>query len=204
MQEKILSDFDLNHIVYLAVGEHVDENPDTKQKLSLEQIIEKKCREVEECGMSLWAFRPQGTSDRRKSIPKECTEYQDSNGNIFAVFTIDVKNNINKNRNAPPKSKKHIMHFYDVDGEMIKIPNSPFMEVTATRSTGDFALFVEEYYKIKEEDNISYCEQYDKGLGFGYEFLNKKESNTDNKKKKPKRVMYIAKLKAPFIVKVIE
>ena len=202
MQEKLLSDFNLDHIVYHAVGEHVDEDPDTKQKKTLEKIIEDKCVEIKECGMSLWAFRPQGSSKRKKSIPEECIEHQDNNGNVFAVFTINEKNN--KNTNKSPKSKACKMHFYENNGEMIPIPDSPFMNVTATRSTGDCAFVVEEYYKIKEEDNILFCEQYDKGLGFGYEFLNKKDSTTDDTKKKPKKVMYVAKLKAPFIVNIIE
>lgn len=202
MEEKSLSDFDLNHIVYLAVGEHVDIDPDTKERLTLDQIVQKKSKEIDHCGMSLWAFRPQGTSERRESIPAECREHQDQNGNIFAVLTMNTKNN--KNNNKRPKSEACPMHFYEADGEIFPIPDKPLMEVTATRAHGDFALFVEEYFKITDEDNILHCERYDKGLGFGFEFLNKLESPQENAKKNPRKVAYIAKLKSPFIVKVMK
>ena len=147
----------------------------------------------------------------RASIPNECKQYQDDNENIYAVFTVNVKKgaDINiGNENEKPKSKSVKMCFYESDGKIEPIPLSDdpdsLMHVTATRSTGDCALVVEEYYKITEDDNILYCEQYDKSLDFGYTFLNKSDSPAADAKKKPKTVAYVAKLKAPFIVKVMK
>lgn len=211
MKTKSLSDFPLKHILYLAVGDHVDIDTDTGETITLEKQIQRKCKACQKWGLSLWTFRPQGTAKKREKIPHECEHYQDENGSIFAVFTVNVvkvanADNGNENINEKPKSKPVKMHFYESDGKIIPIPDDsdPLMNVTATRSKGDCALIVEEYYKIAVEDNILHCEQYYEIPTFGYGFLNKLDSPAVSIRKKPKTVAYVAKLKAPFIVNVIE
>lgn len=178
MKKKLLSDFTLEYIVYLKVGSHNGE--------TLEDIIKRKCKEVEHCGESLWAFSS-GISQTVKSL---CEQWQDNHGNVYAVF-IDGGEDKGGDGN--------IMHYYEKNSQIVSIPENIY--VTASNKT-DSALVIEEYFQIDGE-NIIFTNEYDNKnknhyiRGFG--FLNK----IGTEKKNAKKVAYIVKLKPPFIVKVI-
>lgn len=185
---KSLSDFDLNHIVYISVGPHLNE--------TLNEIIERKCKEVRDFKESLWAFSS-GISERVFNL---CNKYCEKDEYLYCIMVdtgMPTKTTIGK------KAK-----YFKLDGEYIDIPEG--MEVTYAKP-GDYALLVDQYYKIIEDNEI-YLKEYDyndpKKYIRGFGFLNKVEIDIDsikNKKKRlPKKISYIAKLKKPFLVKLYE
>ncbi len=183
VMNKHLKDFNLDHFVYMCVGPHVGE--------PLPHIFERKCKEIEDCGMSLWAF----SSGIYKNVKKCIDQREDQNSDVYAVFIKGGKDT--------STDKKKTMHYYtDENGKKVLIPNG--INVTATASKAK-ALVVEEYYFINDGEVIDTSE-YDNDdpekfiRGFG--FLNKKSNEND--KKTEHEVICVAKLKSPFIVQVTE
>ena len=180
MEKKRLTDIATEHFVYLKVGEHNHE--------PLNAIIDRKVKETEACGFSLWAFTPQRkSSERLHAIISECSASQNSEGYVYALFF---------DGGADTKSDGVQMHYYENNGEKLPIPEEIY--VTASKKTGDYALLVDQYFEV-DGDNTIYGGEYDKVPAFGFEILHK----TGAEKTRAKKVAYIARLKAPFIVKVL-
>ena len=180
MEKKVLNNIDTEHFVYLKVGDHNHE--------PLKAIIDRKVKEAEACGFSLWAFTPQRKSlERRLAIINECSASQNSEGYVYALFF---------DGGDDPKSDGTQMHHYESNGEILPIPEEIY--VTASGKNGDYALVVDQYFEV-DGDNTIYGGEYDKIPSFGFEILHK----TGTEKTRAKKVAYIARLKAPFIVKVL-
>lgn len=180
MEKRKLSDFNLDHIIYMSVGEHCNE--------PLADIMSRKEEEIgNESGMSLWAFQKTLVS---KLIPL-CNQWQDKNGNICTLFIES---------GTPTSTSPRTMNYYIIDGKKERIPEE--ITVTATSSPA-YALVVEKYYEISEDDNIINTGEYDFSCRFNYiAFRNK--IDVEKPRKNLHKVKYIAKLKAPFIVEVME
>lgn len=189
LEEKQLSDFDLNHIVYISVGPHLNE--------TLNEIIERKGKEVRDCKESLWAF----SSGISETVFELCNKYREKDDYLYCIM-------IDTGKDTKTKTGKKAKYYERLDGEYIKIPKG--MEVTFAKN-GDYALLVDQYYKIIG-DNVLYLKEYDYNQQYkyirGFGFLNKVERDIDSIKNKkkclPKEVSYIAKLKKPFLVKIFE
>lgn len=188
LEEKKISDFNLNHIIYISIGPHLDEN--------LDSIIYRKNKEIEYFGKSLWAFN----SGIANYVYKLCNKQFSDDESIYCVMI---------NSGKPTKSEgKKARYYEESDGEMIEIPDK--MRVTFAQN-GAYALLVDEYYKIIG-DNIIYTKEYDyensKKYVRGFGLLNKKHNDIKLKKPSkadlPKEVLYIAKLKKPFLVKIFK
>ncbi len=178
MEKKQLNDIDTEHFVYLKVGEHTLE--------PLKAIMDRKVKETESCGFSLWAFRPQRKrTERVLAIINECSASQNAEGYMYALFF---------DGGSPTKNSVPMFH-YESNGETLPIPEKIY--VTAS-GANDYALLVDQYFEV-EGDNTIYCGEYDKIPSFGFEILHK----TGTEKTRAKKVAYIARLKAPFIVKVL-
>lgn len=191
MEEKKLSDFNLEHIIYMSVGYHFEE---------LDEIIKRKNDEIEQKHFteSLWAFN----SGIAETVFKLCNAQFGENDSIYCLMTESGKE-------IKTKYEKKARYYENIDGKIIEIPAG--MNVTFARN-GAYALMVEKYYKIVEDD-IFYTNEYDYEnknkyiRGFG--LLNKKDresikSNYNTKKSLSKKISYIAKLKKPFLVKIFE
>lgn len=188
LEEKKISDFNLNHIIYISIGPHLDEN--------LDSIIYRKNKEIEYFGKSLWALN----SGIANYVYKLCNKQFSDDEGIYCVMI---------NSGKPTKSEgKKARYYEESDGEMIEIPDK--MRVTFAQN-GAYALLVDEYYKIIG-DNIIYTKEYDyensKKYVRGFGLLNKKHNDIKLKKPSkadlPKEVLYIAKLKKPFLVKIFK
>ena len=157
MEKKSLSDFNLDHFVYMSVGEHAGE--------PLPVIMKRKVEELES-GMSLWAF----SSNIVPTVLPLCNQWQDKNGYIYSLF-------INSGEPTKPSSIK--MNYYIINGEKRKIPEG--IKVTSTAKKA-YALVVEDYYEVTE-DNIINTGEYDSTYqvrSFG--FRNKDNTKTTVKK----------------------
>ncbi|MEG2482113.1 MAG: hypothetical protein RSA80_01565 [Lachnospiraceae bacterium] len=187
LKEKKLSDFNLNHIIYISVGSHFKE--------TLNEIIDRKNGEIRDFKKSLWAFN----SGISKTVFELCNKQYGEDEYAYCVM-------INTGKEIKTENGKEAKYYEGLNGEIIEIPEG--MKVTFAQN-GAYALMVEEYYKIigdnvlctKEYD----YENYDKYIrGFG--LLNKKDSDIKLQKGikacLPKEVSYIAKLKKPFLVRI--
>lgn len=188
LEEKKLSDFKLDHIVYMSVGSHLNE--------TLEEIVERKNNEIRDYEKSLWAF----SSGISETVFRLCNEQYQKGEDIYCVM-------INSGRETKTKDGKYAKYYEGSNKEIIEIPSK--MKVSFAKK-GDYALLVDQYYRIVG-DNILYTKEYDYKEQYkyvrGFGFLNKMkiDINSINKRKcLPKKVAYIAKLKEPFLVKIFE
>lgn len=187
LEEKKLLDFDLNHIIYMCVGPHLNE--------PLDQIIERKNDEIKNFKKSLWAFN----SGVAETVYKLCNQQFGEDETIYCVMIATGKETTKKGKEA--------RYYDDLNGEIVEIPKG--MNVTFAQKGTAYALLVDKYYKIIG-DNIIYTNEYDNELNYkyvrGFGFLNKVDGDTMLKKAKKtssaKKVSYIAKLKKPFLVKL--
>lgn len=180
MIQKELSEFSLDHVVYLKVGPHNHE--------PIDEIIKRKCAEVDTCGESLWAF----SSNIANTVRNLCEEYMDDNKHVYAVFSMGGNDTLLDGK---------VMNYYGNGCEVIKIPDC--MRVTASKS-GDYALLVEEYFEVVGNQDF-FTSQYDRNPKYyirGFGFLSK--ISNEEKRDTCKKIGYVARLKAPFIVDVME
>lgn len=186
LREKKILDFKLNHIIYMSVGPHLNED--------LDSIMIRKSKEIEDFEESLWAFN----SGIAKSVYELCNLQFGEDENIYCVMV-----NTGKDTKTGEKNAKKAKYYIGLNGEKIEIKKG--MDVTFANN-GAYALLVEEYYKIIG-DNIIDTKEYEK-IKFvrGFGLLNKKDSKLKMDKPTemglPKKVSYIAKLKKPFLVKI--
>lgn len=186
IEEKKLTEFDLNHIIYMSVGTHLGEK--------LDEIIKRKNDEIENFSMSLWAFE----SGISKTIYELCNKLYEEHEDLYCVM-------VDTGKDTETKDGKEAKYYKDISGNIVEIPEG--MKVTFAKN-GSCALMVEKYYKIVG-DNCLNTREYDYEdhtkyiRGFG--FLNKKDdSELKNDVREPlnKRVLYVAKLKKPFLVNI--
>lgn len=166
MKTKRLSEFNLDKCIYMAVGIHAEE--------PIESIIDRKVKETEDYGFSLWAY----SNPKAKCVRPFCgdAEY------IYVLMCVKGKPTVGSVREATYYEDK-------------LIPTE--MKVTFSGRRDAQALVVEEYYKINESDNCWNKADYVRLEYFnGFELLEKQESGKTNLYV----ISYIAKLKAPFSV----
>lgn len=178
LKERKLLDLDLNHIIYMCVGPHLNED--------LDSIMIRKSKEIEDFGESLWAFN----SGIAKSVYELCNLQFGEDENIYCVM-------VNTGTDPKTKNAKKAGYYIGLNGEKVEIKKG--MDVIFALN-GAYALLVEEYYKIIG-DNIIDMKEYEK-IKFirGFGLLRKKDSSLESGV--PKKVLYIAKLKKPFLVKI--
>lgn len=192
LETRKLSDFqngELDHIVYMSVGAHTHDDLIT-------DTIPKKTRDLANPKLKfcLWAFSS-GIAERVFNLCKQWAK----NDCIYAVFT--TKYNGEKNKDTKDDIIATSFKSYDKN-EAEKIPEG--MQDVTYSGTNPSALYVEELYEIEDDGSVFYTSDYDNGdsLKFirGFGFLNKLK--VPKKHRDRYKVLYIAKLKFPFIVKL--
>lgn len=180
MQKKKLSDLPLEKCIYMSVGPHAGE--------SFSEIMLRKEAEIKKCGWSLWAH---GTKmlDKIGKIPKFWGQSEE----IYVLFSPTGN---------PTTGQVKIAQEYSSDG-INYTTIDPQMQVTYSSSKSSYALVVEEYIEIDEADNIfhkgDYCEFKTKDYTRGVYFLEREENPG---RKHDYRIPYVAKLRAPYNVKI--
>lgn len=175
MIEKIgLSDINLSHCIYMSAGAHANE--------TIEQIIERKQREVDKCGWSLWAFS--------SPIVNAMYEFCKKNEDVYVVMPLSGVNTKGTPRRAS------VFGEYGQE-EMTTIPEEIMVTYTAARAN---ALVIEKYFLIDESDAKFIKGNYERIKYFnGVELLEETmEKGTENCKK----ISIAAKLKKPYIVNI--
>lgn len=195
MEKKKLSDFDFEKCIYMSVGPHV--KVDSKENESFEKIISRKACELD-CGFSLWA-------DSRSPII-HINDVFDRDDVIYVLMSETGKS---------VKSEGTLAKYYiELDGdnrEPKAIPEkikAVYSKKNSKKNNFSYALCVEKYYEIDEQDNIFNKREYNRlkkdGISLffnGFELLEKKPEN-NNINKLPKIICNVAKLKYPFCVKI--
>ena len=172
-----LSDFNLIKCIYMSAGSHAGE--------TIEQIIERKQKEIEICGWGLWAF----SSPIAKNIYEMCKNEEE----LFAVMPVTGEDTVGN-----PVTAKF---YYTLDSNE-KRDISSDMKVTFSGTQG-YALVVEKYFFIDDDDNIFPKSNYERRKYFnGVELL--EQANESKKTKTKKKIKIIAKLKKPYIVGLTE
>lgn len=190
MEKKKLSDLDLKKCIYMSVGPHA--KVDSMENESFEEIISRKACELD-CGLSLWA-------DSRPPITK-INDVFDRDDVVYALMSNTGKPVISEGILA-----KYYIEFDGDDLEPKAIPKK--IEVVYSKNKNvSYALYVEKYYEIDEQDNMFNRGAYNKlkkdGTNCyfnGFELLEKKSENNINKGSKI--ICNVAKLKYPFCVKI--
>lgn len=175
MEEKKLSEIPLDKCIYMSIGTHANE--------SINEIIDRKEKEVIEHGLSLWAYS--------SPIAKKIFSFCESEEFIYVVMTVTGK---------PTKGEVFKAKYYKENNknEKKEIPHN--MKVMYSGKSKAKALVVEKYFKIKDEDNTLIKSDYERKHYFnGVELLVKKQ---DNSKRRTYKIAYVAKLKSPFSVDI--
>lgn len=178
MLEKIkLSELDLSRCIYMSAGAHANE--------TIEQIIERKQREVDNCGWSLWAF----SSPIAEKAYQFCVEHSVK----YVVMPLSGVNT----QGMPKRASLYCE--YSVDKKNNSIPECITATYTAKTAT---ALVVEKYFLVDESDNLFNKGNYKRINYFnGVEVL-ELENNNEKIIGNYKKIYLVAKLKAPYIVKI--
>lgn len=189
MEKKKLSELNLKKCIYMSVGPHAKEG--TTENETFEKIISRKAEELD-CEWSLWV-------DSRPTITK-INKVFDKNDEVYALMS---------NNGKPVKSEGKLAKYYieidNIKGEAKPIPKK-IHAIYSGNNKCSYALCVEAYYEVDEQDNVFNKGAYDRiqkdGKNYyfnGFELLEKKAENVNNASK---IICYVAKLKYPFCVKV--
>ncbi len=175
MEKVRLADLDLSTCIYMSIGEHVGE--------TLEKIVERKSKEIEDCGWSLWGY----------STDRKLDEFCEEHGAKYVVMTNTGK----PTKNTEQQNAKH----FRVNGELNEIPAGITLTYSS-KSKKTHALVVEEYYFVDEQDNIFQKSKYDVPEDYiGIRDIWPLKFNSDlPHKSTDKKIMIVAKLKAPYSV----
>lgn len=189
MEKRKLSDLNLDKCIYMSVGPHVKEN--SKENENFEDIVQRKEAELKG-GWSLWA-------DHRPPIAR-VSEVFDRNDEVYALMC---------NNGKPVKSEGTVARYYtEIGNDGMKVATIPenIHAVYAKKNDCAYALLVEDYYKIDEQDNIFEKGAYNRiVIGEthchfnGFELLEKKSGNSNGSHKV---ICYAAKLRYPYCVKI--
>ena len=189
MKKKKLSELNLDKCIYMSVGPHAREDSNVNEEF--EDIILRKNAELKS-GWSLWA-------DSRPPIIR-VGEVFNQEDNVYALMC---------NNGKPIESKgieaKYYIDMCNNDDEIKAIPEG-IHAIYAGKGGPSYALLVEDYYEIDEQDNVFNKGAYNrivkdgKNCYFnGFELLEKKSVNIKNT---DKIICYVAKLRYPYCVKI--